>query len=1129
MRQMRMNHRIPLLLLTLLLGCLSPLRSQWNVNESVLSRHTWYKIGVTGDGIYALDKAALSAAGVHVETLDPNRIQLFGNLPGALPEANATERFDDLTEIALMVEGGEDGTFDDHDRILFYGSGPVNMVLNASNYYEYQRNPYSDTTYYFLCVDGETDGLRMVSRPSMATTNFDAVVSSFPDYVYHESEEISPYASGRTWYGDMITKDEGFKEFVFELPNIDKTQVLRIHSEVLGRCATGFPYSLRINDNLLVDQKLIDAFSDHTYGMPHLADKMFFTDTDRLPVRYELGPTEANPLLFIDYFVINCWRELKYDGVEMAFRVLPSQMVTDTVKVLLRGVAGDVVCWDVSNPLRPFVQEFIPLANNAYFGLAEHSERHYHLFQSSDIKPVTSLRPIGNQNLHGIFSTDFLIVTPRVFAEAAEALAAFHREEGLDCEVVDVEAVYNEFGTGIPDPTALRDFIRMVYLRSGGRMRYVLLMGKGTHDYRNYKGMDNNFVTTYQILEKPYHQLYSICCDDYFALMDEDEGKDCTGRVDLGLGRLPITTLEQGLQVVEKIKHYSDVSACHGPWKNEHLFMTDNDSRSYIDNAEKLDKVLDTAWHLITTKKLYFDSYPVVATPSGVRIPQAHEALMDYIDRGFLVMSYTGHGGTNSLSNEKVFTVSDVLAMRNYDQLPFVHTATCEFSEFDNPTVVSAGELMMLHPTGGAIALLTTVRPTIGAKNQQLSLSFHEHVYDMEDGQPLRFGDIYQRAKSDPKYYVKDNVAFVLFGDPALRLSYPERRVQTTKVNGNVVFDDNLFFAASPLSFSGQVTGRDGQIDALFNGVMNVRLYDKKSRYTSLGNYSLPRTYSFYENVLFEGKVTVKEGRFDFSCFLPANVNYESGNARLCYYAYDSLRGVDANGIFDDFSVGAVDPSAVTDHQGPDIRLYWNSPDFQSGDVVPRSGVLYADLFDEHGIDYYNVSIGRNIVMRSTLAEFDNRILDHQFKPAIDDYQRGRIALPVSNLSDGTYEFSLKAWDTQGNSTEVQISMVVEEGALLTAAYNYPNPFHGSTNFVVGHSDLTEDLSVRIEIFDLLGRKVTEINKHTHSEVGVVPPIEWNGQAADGHPLQAGLYVYRMTVTDEAGQSKSVTNRIIVE
>lgn len=1129
MNIMPMKSGKPLIFLLLTLFAWHPtLWSQWSVHESVLSSHTWFKIGVTEDGVYALDHATLSSMGVNTNALNPHHIRLYGNPPGMLPEANKDARIDDLAEIAVQLIGGEDGSFDENDRILFYGHGPVTMTLNNTDYYDYERNSYSDTTFYFLCVDFEGEGLRIGEQPSADLSENSAEVNIFLDYVYHESEEISPYASGRTWYGDMITKADGFKEFVIEIPNIVKSKVLKMRSEVLGRCSSRFPYSLRINSSLLVNQYFIKEYDEHVYGYTHFVDKMFFTDTDRLPVRFELGTTTANPLLFIDYFVINCWRELRYLNQNMSFRVIPSQMETPVVKVSLSDINANVLCWEVTDPLRPVIQQVVYQNYIGFFGLSGTQERRFHLFEMSKVKEVAVGHAIANQNLHGINTADYLIITPRAFWHPAEELAEFHRAEGLDCLLVDVNEIYNEFGTGMPDPTSVRDFIRMVYLRSEKKLKYVLLMGKGTHDYRNIKGMNNNFVPTFEASETPYLEVNSFCTDDYFALMDALEGAGSEGKVDLGVGRLSITTAEQGDQIVAKIKHYTDLSACHGEWKNEHLFMVDNDTRTYVDYVEVLDKVLDTAWHLTTTKKLYLDSYPVVSTASGTSVPQAHEALMDYFKRGFHVMSYTGHGGIKGLTDEKVFTVSDITNMKNYDHLPFIHTATCEFSQFDNPSVVSAGELMMLHPEGGAIGMLTTVRPTLGHHNQQLSKSLHEHFYDLQDGQPLRLGDIYQRVKSDTRYYLKNNVVFVLFGDPALRLSYPSQRIQVTKINGVDLSNEISVMASSLLHVEGVVQDLGGQLDSQFNGVMNVKLFDKKSTHTTLGNYSMPRVYSFYEDLLYDGKVSVEEGRFTMECFIPSSVSFEVGNCRLSYYAYDSIRNVEANGVCDDFFI-LYGSSSLVDNQGPDIQLYWNTPEFQSGDVVTRNGVLYADLFDEHGIDHYNVSIGRNIVMRSSLHDFDNLILDDEFEPVIDDYQRGRIALPISNLSNGTHEFTLKAWDTQDSSSEVTVTLVVKEGSMLTAAYNYPNPFSSSTLFVLAHDDLTEELLVKIEVFDLMGRLVATIVKQTSSEGGVVPPIEWNGTTMQGNRLDSGVYVYRMTVVDEAGASQSVTNRIIVQ
>ena len=1108
-----------------------PLIAQWDKTESVLKDHTWYKIGVVRDGIYGLDKTALLSYGVNVEGIDPARIRLFGNVPDVLPESNSEQRFDDLTEIAIQVTGADDGSFDSDDRILFYGQGPVNLRWNSQGYYDYERNCYSDTVYYFLCTDSDQSGLRMTEHPWVAPMEGSAVISSFPYCFYHESEEMSPYASGRTWYGDMFTSQEGQKSFVFEVPDLVSTEVLHVFSRVLGRCASRFSYSLKVNDNILADHVNLEAIANLKYGTEHeVLNKMCTVNSDQVTVRYSINVSQDNPMLYVDRFYVTCWRALRFHGGELPFRLVPSQMATSIVKVQVQGTGPTTICWDVTDPLTPTIQPMTQQVGGiSSFGVEGNAERRYHLFEASAIQSVASCYPIPNQNLHEMTSAEMLIITPRLFWEPSSALAEFHQEmDGIQCVLADVGEIYNEFGTGMTDPTAVRDFIRMIYLRSEGKLRYVLLMGKGTHDYRDIKGFGNNYVPTYEIADKPWHEPTSLCSDDYFALMDSTEGEHCSGLVDLGVGRFPITTPEQGNALVLKIKHYADISASHGPWKNRHLFMADNDNRTYMEYPEYLEMMLDTAWHYITTKKLYTDSYPVVSTPQGNRVPEANQALMHTLDDGVLVMSYTGHGGVKGLMAELVLTNSDIQSMTNFDRLPFVHTATCEFSKFDNPSLVSAGEQLFLNPRGGAIGMLTTVRPTYAPTNQKMSKSFHEHVYDRENGMPLRMGDIIRCSKADVDYFADGNIGYVLFGDPALRLSVPIQTVGTSKINDQLSQSACTITAASKIQVDGMILPLGGRIDTLFNGVVDVRLYDKRSSFTTLGAMISPMTYGYYHDVLFEGKATVEHGRFSIELPVPIDVNYFHGKALLSYYAYDSIRGIDAAGVFDNLILTEADPATVQDHQGPDIHLYWNTPDYENGDHVSRNGILYADLFDEQGIYHYNVSIGRDIVLNSSLDDYDNVILNECYEPVVDDYRKGRIALPIRELDDGTYSFRIKVWDTQNNSSEAEIAIVVQEGIMLAEVHNYPNPFRDETRFSFVHGDKSEQLSVRIEVFDMLGRCVKEIQQRTAATAGVVPPILWDGRGSDGRPLRTGVYIYRLTVTDSEGKARSVSKRLVI-
>lgn len=1119
-----MKKHIKQIFLLIWMALTIPAGAQWPTHESVLNEHTWYKIGVTEDGVYAIDYNTLQSLGVDMNSLNPNQIRLFGNVPCVLPERNSLERYDDLSEIAIEVTGADDGSFDAQDQVRFYGKSPVNMALNGLDFYSYEPNLYTDTVFYFLCVDGGMAGLRLQENPSISTVDADTVINKYPDYLYHDHDEFSPYASGRNWYGDLITAQEGSLDFVFDIPGLDTNELLYIESNVLGRGKPAFNYHLKVNDYYVVNAWRIEVFQDHEYGKEHRILRSFRSDSERITVHYEVLPPEgANPMLFNEFFVLNFWRELRFRGQQMAFRIIPLQMAQTLSKVEVRNMNSNVECWDVTDMMRPCKQPMTVQSGIASFGVVDPVERKYQLFEPSHLKSVASCYPIANQNLHGITNAELLIITPRVFWDQSAALADFHREkDAMNCVLADIQEIYNEFGTGINDPTALRDFIRMVYLRSQGNLKYVLFMGKGTHDYRDIKGLHNNFVPTYEMAASPFLEVNSMCSDDYFALMDEDEGLNCDGKVDLGIGRIPITTPEQGDAVVAKIRHYADLSATHGIWKNNHLLMADNDSKTYIEHAETLAFQLDTSWRVAITKKLYLDSYPIISTPSGDRIPEAHDNLMDYFDKGVGVFSYTGHGGTKSLSSEWVLAISDILALDNYDRLPFIHTATCEFSKFDNPNIVSGGELLLLNANGGAIALLTTMRPTLAQNNKELSKSLHDHLYDKIDHQPLRFGDIFRLTKSDPRFYKKTNIVYVLFGDPALRFAYPAQEVKTVMVDGTMVIYGTAGVEVSGMgTIEGYVAGIDMEVDTAFNGVLEIKVYDAKSKYTTLGNYGNVKDYSFYNDVLFEGRASVEKGHFSVEYSLPSDINHGEGMGCVSYYAYDSIRNVDANGVFDKLIINAP-TIAETDNQGPEIKLYWNRPDFENGDVVLRKGTLYADLFDDHGIYHYNVSIGRDIVLHSNYPEFDNIILNDWFEPALDDYRRGRVAFPIDELEDGTYEFRMKAWDTQNNSSEAEIVFEVRQGAIVTQARNFPNPFTDETWFTFNHGDMTDHLSAVIEVFDVMGNRVAMIERETDAEVGVVAPIRWDGSA-----LRPGVYLFRITVTNSEGKTRTLSQRMV--
>ena len=67
-------------------------------------------------------------------------------------------------------------------------------------------------------------------------------------------------------------------------------------------------------------------------------------------------------------------------------------------------------------------------------------------------------------------------------------------------------------------------------------------------------------------------------------------------------------------------------------------------------------------------------------------------------------------GGPENWAQERVFNREDMATLDNKERLPLFITATCDFSVYDDPDQITAGEVLITNPNGGAIALVTTSR-----------------------------------------------------------------------------------------------------------------------------------------------------------------------------------------------------------------------------------------------------------------------------------------------------------------------------------------------------------------------------------------------------------------------------------
>ena len=1088
-------------------------------NQSVLRQGTWIKMGIVKGGIHKLGYPDLVDMGLNPSEIFVDKIGVFGNYNGMLPENTSYSRPDDLQENSIYISGVDDGSFDEDDYILFYAQDPTIWKYNVftKSYFHY-TNIYSDTVFYFFTPDqGTAKKLLEVDGSSLSPTHF---CSDFMDYFLHEKDLVNFLSSGQKWYGEKFSGDTMSREFDFNIPNINVAKSAYFNLSIVARSLTDSYYKISINDNLLIDSTKIRATATNQgiYGRESTSSFSYYLESENLKLKIDYLSDAENASAWLDYIEFNCFRNLVFSGNQMKFS---NPLFASPGSITQFGISNSTpndIIWEITDAFNPKIIKTDYINGVNTYNIPTDSILTFVVHDGSNYYTPVSYKTVPNQNLHAVSNVNLVIVRPDSLSAQANRLAELHEiNDGLKSVSVSPEQLFNEFSSGSQDVTALRNFMKMLYDNGAfnNQRAYLMLFGNASFDYKDRVKNNTNIVPTYQAAES-LRETASFVTDDYFGLLDDNEGSQAKGDLNIGIGRFPVVNIEEAKATVDKVFHYVENSTdVMRNWRCNICFVADDqDNNLHFDQAEGLVSIVDTLNQGITIGKIYSDAYKIVTVPGGNRFPDVNTKISETVSNGTLILNYTGHGGVLGWSEEIIIDVPMINSFENIDNLPLVITASCEFSRFDNPEMISAGEYFFLNENGGAIALLTTTRKAYAHSNYIVNKRIYANLLSCDNGEVPRLGDLVRLSKipSNDNY-----LNFVLLGDPALTLAYPKYEIVTT-IDSTTNVSDTVH-ALTLVSVSGNIVDKDGKVVEYFNGLLYPKVLDKASTYSTLGNESgsYPAEFLIFDKSLFEGKISVTNGKFSFDFMIPKDIAYKYGYGKIAYYALDTINYVDAWGAYKELLIGGINNDAIIDDKGPDINIYLNNNSFVSGDVVTSSPVLLATIFDESGVNCTGSSIGRDIVMIIDENYSNPFILNNYFSFDIDSYQSGKIIYPLSNLSNGHHTLTIKAWDIQNNSTEKTIEFVVDDNAVfsLFEVINKPNPFDDETVFSFSHNKGGITFNVSIRIYDLQGNFIVELS--TGEEYLNKGSISWNGKNANEVPISSGMYVYTIEVTDNYG------------
>ncbi len=1087
--------------------------------KSGLAEGTWVRISVTEAGIYRLTYQDLVNMQLPVSGILSSSLKIHG-YGGMLPEIAGEERYDDLPEIAITVVDGGDNRFDPGDYLLFYSPGPDEWKYHIpDSVWIYKENIYSDYTYYFVRISDEA-GKRIANAGQPGSAN---TVINFYNYRAVVNPELyNLIKSGRGWYGDLFdivtSRDYAFPEASLK-PKTD----INIRFSAVARSFKGSNFKLMLNgvEHYLPIQPVQ---SDYTTNFAYIATTRFIQQAPQafntLKVVYNKSAGADNG--WLNFVEINAVALLRYNNEQYFFR---NNVLRGNVEYSVSDVPAGIMVWDITDPQSPQFVKGALQGNTYLFKAYADTIREYVMFDPGKAKSPSFVEKVSNQNLHGMPTPDMLIIAPDIFINEAYRLATFHaNHDGLSVSVVTPQAIYNEFSSGAQDISAIRDFIKMLWHKAepANKPRYVLLFGDASFDYKDRLADNTNFVPTYQSPES-LHPVTSLATDDFFVSIDDREGGNSNDIIDIGIGRLPVISEKQATMAVDKIIHYTTArELVNGDWRNVIAFVADDeDGNVHMAQADSLARIINSLWPQYNTDKIFLDAFVQETLAGGQRSPEANAAINERVNKGALLINYTGHGGETGWTKEEILQVKDINGWRNYNRLPVFMTATCEFSRYDDPTRVSGGEYAFLNDKGGAIALFTTARPTFGTPNFTLAKNFYETALQPMNGRMPRLGDIIRLSKQ--RSSATDNTKkFVLLGDPAMTMAYPEYKVISTGVPDTIR-------ALDKVTITGMVTDEDGNKLNNFNGTVIPTVYDKASEITTYGSEgNTAMSFFLRRNIIYKGKAEVKNGDFSFTFIVPRDIAYQYGTGKISYYATDGVS--DASGQDSDMIVGGFTDNAITDFEGPLVDLFINDSSFVNGGITDENPVLLAYVADESGINTIGNGIGHDITAILDGDTQNPMILNDYYQAEVNSFSRGIIRYPVFGLDPGPHTLTLKLFDVYNNSSETTLNFIVAGGSdiILSELAAWPNPVRDFVNFTIEHNQAGTEMQVTFNLYDVSGKKIIEKENTILPEGYRTLIYNWDGTADGIKRVTSGFYIANIKIQTSTGLSDSRSVKVII-
>ncbi|WYD80217.1 MAG: C25 family cysteine peptidase [Candidatus Electrothrix gigas] len=446
--------------------------------------------------------------------------------------------------------------------------------------------------------------------------------------------------------------------------------------------------------------------------------------------------------------------ELDY---ERSYEVVDGELLFSTThyeSVTVKGLSSaKVLALDVTEPNNPQRIRTLPGKNEAgEYSITILTKPDHNYYITENIRQTVSgeitvdspsqLRSSDNQ-------ADYLVISPLNMMESAQRLADYRASQGMITLVVDIEDIQDEFSQSLAAPEAVRNFLTYISTSWTQMPNYVVLIGDGSYDYKNYLEYGYPQVPT-ELIATP---------DGFFpsdnALADVS-GND--GIPEFALGRIPVVDSIELNQYIDKLIAYEQTISAGA--NAVMALVSDNLDPAAGDFQASADRV-----HTLAAEKMTVHRFDAEVLGQS----ETHDRIIDALQQGASILHYVGHSSlvalgkkNNLLSNDDLNTISDI-------GRPLLMTSmACSTASFGYPPMNSIGESAVLRADGGAVGFFGAT----GLSQNHLADIMAEGLYrNLFDPATFRVGDAIVQGK---QYAFEQGTErsfldiYNLLGDPAM-------------------------------------------------------------------------------------------------------------------------------------------------------------------------------------------------------------------------------------------------------------------------------------------------------------------------------------------------------------------------